>query len=274
MQLRNIEKENRRRDTFFILLLVLSGTFTSGFSDIIISPEGNEWRALYSTDPVSDIGNKGHEHLDIVGGTDPNGNVYDGGYIQLRPATVDNGLSEDLLFFRFRLDGKKNRMRGAFQVFFETDGDSEVEWVLQLTTSDLDTSGLLEFGKADGADRDGIRIDSPVWAGSYADHVNYTGTPAPDGSMFNGTDDYFLDLAVSWDTFSAYTGIDTVNAPFRTLMTTSQQGGKLLDGDVSGIAYSSDNIRFEEAYAAVPEPTVLALLAGSGLILILCRRIK
>lgn len=253
-------------------IFAFSGWAGVATADIASELASGEFVAIYNTDPVSDTGNSGHPHLDIVGGTDDNGLDFAGGYLSYKTAGSLPSLTEDRLFFRYRLDGIKNKMTGAYQVFFETTGDNAVDWALQLYTTDLNSSGTLEFGRASGTDRNGVVFNPVDWTGSYADYVDFPGTPTADGSQFNGDADYFLDLSIPWEQFSSFTGIQTFSNNYKIVLTTSQNQGSLEDGDVIGTS-DSGNVVFADVMAPIPEPAVASLVAGFGLSLLFGRRI-
>lgn len=253
----------------YVVALLITGAGAS-VADTINWPANGDWNPLYRagllfSDVPQDTGNKGHPHLDIVGDA-----TYTGGYLMYRSAVDTPGETEDQLLLRIRLSDKKKKMSGAYQVFFETDGDDSVDWVLQLSSSDLDSSGTLEFGAASGTNRNGVVFGSVAWTGTYAGNVNWTGNPTGDGSQFDGDDDYYLDMSMSWQIFSGLTGITSTNDAFRLLITSSQSGGQINDGDVgnSSVAASTD-VNFADIYSdSIPEPavTVLLLLFGGSII--------
>ena len=180
-------------------------------ADTINWPAYADWHPLisegtYISDPVSDTGNNGHQHLDYVGDS-----TYAAGYLLYRAAADTPGETEDQLLLRMRLNSSKNKMAGAYQVFFEINGDNSVDWVLQLSTDDLDSGGTLEFSAAGGTNLSNVAFGSIAWTGSYLGNVNWTGTPTGDGSNFDGNPDYFLDLSMPWNVFSANTGITSTN---------------------------------------------------------------
>ncbi|MEN7973119.1 MAG: hypothetical protein ABFR47_04720 [Verrucomicrobiota bacterium] len=260
----------------YLILVLLAGTCITTWADVVAWPADGDWIPLYSegalySDIPGDIGNNGHEHLDIVGDA-TNSAAY---MLYREDAPTSSGGTENQLLFRIRLDDDKNKMSGAYQIFFETDGDSSVEWVLQLTTSDLDSSGILEFGAASGTNRNGVTFGSVNWTGSYSEYVHWEGTPTADGSQFDGNPDYYLDIAVPWDVFSASSGISSTNDPFRILITSSQSGGQIDNGDVgnSSVASSVD-LSFSDVYSdSIPEPAVAVLLVGFGSTMLAGRRI-
>jgi len=185
-----------------LVALLIAGAGVS-MADTVNWPADNEWNPLYSSgvqfsDVPQDTGNNGHLHLDIVGDS-----TYAGGYLMYRSAADTPGETEDQLLLRIRVNSMKNKMSGAYQVFFETDGDAAVEWVMQFSSTDLDSSGTLEFGAASGTNRNGVAFGAVAWTGSYAGNVNWTGTPTGDGSQFDGDDDYYLDLSMPWLNFPA-----------------------------------------------------------------------
>ncbi len=255
------------KSVYYILVMILFGW--SGLATASIT---DSWTAIYATDATGDTGNGGHPYLDIAGGTDVNGLDFAGGYLHYQSASSNPQLTEDLLSFRFRLDGIKNKMPGAYQIFFETTGDTSVDWALQLTTDDLNTSGTLEFGTASGADRSGVAFTQVEWSGTYADYVDYSGTPTDDGSRFNGDADYFLEFSMPWQQFSSSTGITSPNGNMCILMSTSQNQGSLMDGDIAGTT-SSGNVAFSDVYVAIPEPAVASLVGGFGIAFLFGRRI-
>ncbi|MCF7818900.1 MAG: PEP-CTERM sorting domain-containing protein [Kiritimatiellales bacterium] len=247
-----------------IQLLALCAT---AHATVISWPTSGAWNALYSaggsySDIPNDIGNSGHEYLDIVGDA-----TYAAGFLLYRSAADTLSETEDQLLIRIRLDEKKNKMPGAYQVFFETDGDDSVEWVLQLNTTDLDANGTLTFGSASGTNRNGVVFGAASWTdSSYSGYIHYTGLATGDGSQFDAGDDYFLDVAMPWLTFSGLTGITSTNDPFRLLITSSQSAGQINDGDVgnSSVAPNTDFL-FSTAYSeTIPEPAVLPLFAIVG----------
>ena len=232
--------------------------------------EDSDWIPLYTlSDAASDIGNNGHSYLDIVGDA-----TYASGFLQFYNS--DSTASEDLLLLRLRLNGKKNKMKGSWQFFFETDGDDEVEWVLQLSSDDLTSEGTIQMGTSSGESESDITFGSVAWTGSYEDNVHWTGEATGDGSQFGGDDDYFLDLSIPWNSFSSLTGIDT-NAPsFRVAIASSQQSGQLSDGGAAEISTSDPITSFEDFgdYSGViPEPAVATLLVGTGAGLLISRRV-
>ncbi len=238
-------------------------------------PTNSEWNPLYSSgvlfsDVQQDTGNNGHLHLDIVGDS-----TYAGGYLMYRSVANTPGETEDQLLFRIRLNDKKNKMSGAYQVFFETDGDASVEWILQLTTSDLDSNGTLEFGAASGTNRNGVSFGAVSWTGTYAGNVNWTGNATGDGSQFDGNDDYYLDLSMPWQNFSSLTGITSTNDPFRLLITSSQSAGQITDGDVGNLSVAANtDFNFTDAYSdTIPEPTAATLILLFGTAIVVGRRI-
>lgn len=256
----------------FALLIASCG---SAEADTVNWPSDTDWNPLYSGGlPFSDIprdtGNNGHLHLDIVGDSS-----YAGGYLVYRSVADTPGETEDQLLLRIRVNTKKNKMPGVYQVFFETDGNASVEWVLKLTTSDLDVGGTIEFGAASGTNRNGVTFCSVAWTGSYAGNVNWTGTATGDGSQFDGDDDYFLDLSMPWQDFSGLTGINSTNDPFRVLIASSQSDGKISDGDMGNSSVSANvDASFTDIYSdAIPESATVTLILGNGVLMVIGRRI-
>lgn len=252
----------------WIAALLISAAGMS-MADTVNWPANNDWNPLYSegaffSDIEQDTGNNGHLHLDIVGDA-----TYAGASLLYREAAATPGETEDQLLVRIRLNSVKNKMPGAYQIFFETDGDASVEWVLQLTTDDLDSGGLLEFGSASGTNRNGVAFGAINWTGTYAGNVHWAGTATGDGSQFDGDDDYFLDMSMPWADFSGLTGITSTNDPFRMLITSSQSGGQISDGDVGNSSVAANvDFSFSDVYTdTIPEPSsiMLTTLFGSGL---------
>lgn len=251
-------------------ILLAAGISSPILANIINWPSNNEWNPLYSnglffSDIPLDTGNKGHLHLDIVGDS-----TYAGGYLMYRSMADTPGETEDQLLIRIRLNSLKNKMPGAYQVFFETDGDSSVEWVLQLDTTDLDSAGTLQFGSASGTNRSGVVFGSVDWTGTYAENVNWIGDPTGDGSQFDGDDDYFLDLSMPWVDFSNLTGITSTNDAFRVFISSSQSAGQIDDGDV-GNSSVAPNVDF--SFADVYSDATMVLILGNGATMLLGRRI-
>jgi hypothetical protein len=261
------------------IVLLLAGTGFCARASVLAWPEDKLWTPLTSdaslyADEVKDIGNNGHLYLDIVGGTDSLGNDYAGGYLLYQEATSPN--TEDLLFLRIRLNKKKNQNNsGAYQVFFETDGDDSVEWVLQFSAERNINNSYLEFGSASGTNRAGVTLGAVNWSGQYPEYGHFADTTTADGSEFDGDADYFLDLAMPWQVFESYTGISSTNEAFRLLITSSQSIGQVLDGDVGGsdVTPNQDFLFSDEYTEAIPEPLVVSLLAGFGISLLACRRL-
>lgn len=243
---------------------------------VINWPGTGSWWPLYSptgsyVDVPNDIGNSGHEYLDIVGDA-----THAAGYLMYRSALGTPSETENQLLIRIRLDETKNKMPGAYQVFFETDGDDSVEWVLQLSTTDLDTSALLEFGAASGTNRNGIAFGTVAWSDGSGGYYHYSGLATGDGSGFDGGPDYFLDVAMPWDTFSTLSGISSTNDPFRIMITSSQSSGQIDDGDVgnSSVAPNVDFF-FKDVYSAsIPEPGALNLVVLSAAMFYARRRFR
>ncbi len=257
-----------------VAALLFAGAGVS-MADTINWPANNDWNPLYSSgvlfsDISQDVGNNGHLHLDIVGDS-----TYAGGYLMYRSATDTPSETEDQLLLRIRVNNKKNKMSGAYQIFFETDGDAAVEWVMQLITSDLDSEGTLEFGTADGTNPNGVTFGAVEWTGTYAGNVNWTGIATSDGSQFGGDDDYYLDLSMPWQDFSSLTGITSTNDAFRLLITSSQSSGQILDGDVgSSSVAATANFSFDSVYSdVIPEPTAVVLILLFGTSFVFGRRI-
>ncbi len=263
----------------YIPLLALCSTV---WADVTLWPADGEWNPLFSSngslyeDGRLDTANNGHLYLDIVGGFDAQGNEYAGGYLLKQDAGAANQ-NEAQLMIRIRLNAAKSSDPGAYQIYFETTGDASVNWLLQLETPQQGTPQLT-FGAASGTNSSAVLINSPIWTGSTSGYSQYTGLATADGSQFsskaNGTgdDDYFLDLSMPWDVFSANTGIASTNDPFRALIVSSQSGGNAFDGDVGNTALTS-NIDFADAYTdTVPEPSQLSLLAVAGGLLLFARR--
>lgn len=253
------------------LLITAAGV---SMADTVNWPDNNDWNPLYSegiffSDIEQDTGNNGHLHLDIVGDS-----TYAGASLLYREAATTPGETEDQLFVRIRVNSMKNKMPGAYQIFFETDGDASVEWVLQLTTDDLDSGGLLEFGSASGTNRNGVAFGSVDWTGTYSGNVHWTGLATGDGSQFDGDDDYFIDLSMPWLDFSTLTGITSTNDPFRMLITSSQSGGQIADGDVGNSSVAANvDFSFADVYTdTIPEPESIILLLASGSSLFMVRR--
>ena len=219
----------------------------------VISNGQNYW------DPENDTGNQGHEYLDIVGE-----DSVPAAYMLFRE--VSGTETEDQLLFRIRIDGKKNAMPGAFQVLFESTGDTSVDWYLELASGDLDSEGTVSFGAASGFNRSGVTFDTTEWTGSYTDYIQWTGTATDDGSQYTGDDDYFIDIAMPLSVFADCTGISSTNDPFRVVVSSSQNNGSLMDGDIAlSSAAAGEEVVFSDVYSdTVPEPRTLGLCAGIG----------
>jgi hypothetical protein len=213
--------------------MLFMGIAATAVADVLNWPT-NGWAPLYGqsslySDIPNDTGNSGHEYLDYVGDTN-----HAAAFFSYRLA-VDSGEADDQLLFRVRLDDKKQKMPGAYQVFFETDYNASVDWVLQVSTDDLDTDGIIEFGSASGTNRSGVAFGAVVWASNFVGsvgYVNWTGAATGDGSMFNGNIDYFLEFGMPWDVFTNHTGVTSTNDPLRLLITSSQSSGQIDDGDI------------------------------------------
>lgn len=262
-----------RLRTTLLLTMMLTASIRA---DIITWPGNDDWIPLQLQDESLEnssgvIGNKGHPYLDIVGDS-----TYASGYLQFHSVANHPDETEDHLLLRLRVNGAKARMKGAYQVFFDTDGDDGLEWVLQFTTDNLDQEGLLQFGTAGGETRDGITFGAIGWTGTYAGNVNWTGSPTGDGSQFGGDDDFFLDISMPWDEFSNLTGVQSKHTSFRVLMATAQQGGSFSEGeaDASLMSLTSGFNDFGSlSIAVIPEPATAVLLAGSAAAYLLGRRI-
>ncbi len=265
-----------------LIYIPLLALCSAACADITSWPTEWEWNPLYSSsgslyeDGRLDTANNGHLYLDIIGGFDAQGNEYAGAYLVRQDAASGNQ-NEAQLMIRIRLNAAKSSDPGAYQVYFETTGDASVNWLLQLETPQQGTPQLT-FGAASGTNSSAVLINSPLWTGSVSGYSRYTGLATADGSQFSskpngsGDDDYFLDLSMPWDVFSASTGITSTNDPFRALIVSSQSGGNAFDGDVGNTALTT-NIKFADAYSdTIPEPSQFSLLAVAGGFLWFARR--
>ncbi|MEN8255909.1 MAG: hypothetical protein ABFR33_10630 [Verrucomicrobiota bacterium] len=239
-------------------------------ANVIDWPVHAEYQPLYSganpySDIGEDIGNNGHDHLDIVGDS-----TYAAGYLLHREAPGTPSDTEDQLFIRIRLNDFKNNMPGAYQVYFETDGNNSVDWVMQFETTDLDSNGTLTFSEASGTNRSSVIFGPTVWTGGNTD-TRWTGQPTSDSSNFDNDPDYFLDMAMSWDAFSTHTGIISTNDAFRILIASSQNENTL-DGDMANS--SVENVNFEVVYSdTIPEAMSITLILSIGASMLAARRI-
>uniref|UniRef100_UPI003561DA08 MBG domain-containing protein n=1 Tax=Pontiella sp. TaxID=2837462 RepID=UPI003561DA08 len=236
-------------------MLFIQGACSTLWANVLNWPASG-WAPLYGqsslySDIPDDTGNNGHEYLDFVGDTN-----YAAAFYYYRTA-AESGEAEDQLLFRVRLDSKKNKMPGAYQVFFETSYDSSVDWVLELETGDLDSTGTISFGSAAGTNRSGVTFGTVVWSDSFTStsgYAHWAGAATGDGSSFNGDIDYFLEFGLPWSTFTNYTGVTSTNDPFRLLFTSSQSGGQIDDGDVgNSSATIGVDVVFDDIYAD-PDP--------------------
>jgi uncharacterized repeat protein (TIGR01451 family) len=251
---------------FFEGLGRLSFTLCLGFvaasafaSDTVTNWPTTGWLPLYGQDSFysdveNDISNNGHEYLDFVGNSN-----YPAAFYMYRTA-VDSGEAEDQLLFRLRVDWEKPKMSGAYQVFFETSYDASIDWVLELTTQNLDTEGWVQFGDAAGTNRSGVTYGTVVWSNNFTattGYANWTGDPIvyPDpADKFNGSDDFFVEFGMPWQVFTNYTGITSTNSPFRLLIASSQSSGQIDDGDIgnsNGSLYPDPG--FDDVYVD-PDP--------------------
>lgn len=228
------------------------------------------WTATYATDHAYDIGNKGHPYLDIVGGFDSTGQPFSSAYLQLQSTLDDPTRAEDLVLFRFRLDGLKKTMPGAWMVLFDTDADSHIDWALRLQTSNLANGGTVEFGRASGDSTTTLEFGSATWSDSSSTYIGFDGTSTPDGSRFNNNPDYFLDLSMPWAEFSAQTGLANTDH-VRVLVATSQDGSSMNNGDFAGTDRFAE-LSFGDVFAVIPEPASAALILGAGSLLFFANR--
>jgi hypothetical protein len=183
--------------------------------------------------------------------------------------------ADGLLHFRIRLDDvPSNKTQAVWQVLFDTDSDTGIDWVLQLdaksdyqvsfvrTTTEGSTFGDVVLGTSTtGTDPD------VKWTAAKADYSRFT--TAGDGSSFSGDDDGFVDLALPWGIFTNVTGIG-VDDPFRvgiSSSTTHTQTNKDLPFDLDDSSSVDDGFGDSISFpaSAVPEPGTM-LLFGLGLL--------
>lgn len=212
---------------------------------------------------------------DIVGGIDHHGNgPYPAGFYYF---------DETNLMFRIRLEGDPTDDatnptsfgQNVWGVYFNTDDDPDVDFILQLDSS---SDNWLELGTpTSGGPTNGWDVSVPEPHELVADLTNgfpsiyYRVTNATwiDGSHFHtgaASDDYFLDVAVSRLQFTNYTGIG-FNDGFEVALATS----------TSHILYNGNVIKDGPDYAIwsdvipVPEPKIFILTAFASLVTIIGR---
>jgi hypothetical protein len=153
---------------------------------------------------------KPSQAMDIVGGTDPQGDgPFAAGFWVLGPTD---------LMFRIRVDGDPGQSRHVvWSALLNTDADSDVDWVLQLDLSTDDQVELVEAvsgGPDNGWD---ITLANPPHVIGYdrtlySRFSNASGPLYPPftGSHFHGSSpadaDYFVDLAIPLADFITLTG--------------------------------------------------------------------
>jgi len=206
-----------------ILVLTAAVATSAAFGQAVSWPANNDWNPVtyqgslyidplnqgpgtdrYAT-PPSPLG------LDLVGGTDSNGNGPFG--------TAFWGDDGDNLLFRIRLDdepvGGQDLSKHVWTVFLNRDQDEDVDWALQLDNkvdSQIELVPAVSGGPNSGNPWDPVVLGDTPHAGVPLEDryriINATDLsflPPDGGSLFNrngpAEDDFFLDFAFPWATF-------------------------------------------------------------------------
>jgi hypothetical protein len=224
-------------------------------------PTDSQWYPVYDPnfyfDPHGDFsGHHGLHELDLVGDAAqyPTGLwFYDG--------------SQGLIFFRQRLDGPPGpQYPYCWQTLFDTNGDNKVEFALQLDWMTDHDVELVSGTQTTVGDFSTVTLSTTnLWVGAPSVNSRFF-LPTNDGSNFDGTADYFTDVAMPWLTFSQYTGLG-ISDPFNITYSTSTTH-LLINKDMPEKFGTTD-----ESEPVIPEPGTMALLLlGLGGLTALRRR--
>ncbi|NLH75266.1 MAG: hypothetical protein GX456_19650 [Verrucomicrobia bacterium] len=178
------------------------------------------------------------------------------------PACAFWALHDNHIQFRLAMSGTSQNPQAVWQVFFDTDGnENTLEYVLQL---DLKVDNRVEFAKVTG----GPTLEQ-VSVGTETTDILWTGARADYANVFPANASY-IDLAIPYSTFVAFTGTSSA----RLLFTTSADHNNINKDYPLGLSSSdlinaglSDNV-------AIPEPSTGLAVGGLMLLLALGKKLR
>jgi hypothetical protein len=259
-------KENIMKIAARLKVILAIAGIVSGSSADVIWPADDAWNALMQDSNFyhDAIGDTNPDAIDLVGTT----NTYSAGYWALvENGYVDGGVNDDAFMFRLRMGGDGGRSKFNWQVSLDTDGDaSDVEWILQLAQSGSKKDQAVELIQTEvgGTTMNDVNTgtNTVAWLGDINLYSRCTAVP--------GSSDYYVDIAIPWNTFSSITDVAELDQ-IRALLSTSGSRSGINKDTPFGLSASdpisivlSDNI---------PEPAVASLLLGSGLGFLVSRRL-
>ncbi len=180
--------------------------------------------------------------------------------------TVDQ--SDDQIQFRLRIDDEANNPQYAWQIVFDTDTDAGIDYVLELDYSGNPdkicfTSTIIGGEGIDETIAD-VTFDTgnPIWTTenviAYSRFIT-TGDGINLGKA--GSEDFYVDIAMDWNTFSTATNIGLTDT-FRFGASTSATD-QSINKDVPQGLDPSDPVAsiFGDSVVPLPEPSSVSLLA-------------
>ena len=223
--------------------------------------------AIWPSEPWVQLQLGGADYWDVLGDENPEatdliGGIDDG--ISYSAGAWHESTSNDQLSLRMRLDADGTTSNSVWQFLFDTDADSDVDWVLEVRQSGSPSGQQVIFTAAlpGGPLFDDVSLSSTyAWTGALTDWSRWSGVD--DGSTFDDDPDSFLDAAIPLSTFYAITGLSLTD-PYSIALTTSTSHTQVnkdipvgLDGTDPVISGFSDPLKS-------PEPGT-AGLSGMGL---------
>ena len=241
----------------------------AGWTKVTTGGGGDYVDALWPPSGASDsVWAAPADRIDIVGGTDLNGNQFTAGFWAVD--TVNH-----VLMFRIRTDNPPSPPpdpSAVWTVLLDTGGNDNVDFALQLdhaVDERVEIGPTTAYGPSSSppwGNLGDIKVTPQTAVGSIASYARFVdATTNGDGSQFHsldpGDDDYFTDIAIPLSLFSQVTGLQT-GGVFRVAFATSEDHINLNKDKPDG--GWSDPI----TVPPIPEPASLGLMAAAGLLLL------
>ena len=236
-------------------------------------PDDSEWKALKDgSGEYSDVqgdsaapGNS-NQSLDLVGD-----DTHSAGYI-----LYVEGSSDTNLFLRMRVDAAPNGKNKdvAWYFLFDTDSSAGVDYIVTLQgtmkKSSFDSGNLTIQEVTTGGTNSATIRSSVVWSTTAIQDDNMRFETAD--TSINGSEDYFVDMAIPWEAFSMQTGVLSTNEGIAIALATDDEytaGGidaGLAEGDIGAVgAVGSGGTDLASALSeAIPEPAMVSLILVFG----------